>query len=174
MINIRTIQEKDYSNVETLIKTAFAQTAHGYDNEAELVEKIRKESTYQPTLELVAEQEKDIIGHGLLSEVTLESNTYKLTGLCLAPLCVSPDQQNKGIGSALLKELEQRARQRNYPFISILGHPEYYQKFNYVQASQFDISSPFPVPAEAYLIKELSSESLKNQTGTIHYSKAFN
>lgn len=77
MINIRTIQEKDYSNVETLIKTAFAQTAHGYDNEAELVEKIRKESTYQPTLELVAEQEKDIIGHGLLSEVTLESNTYK-------------------------------------------------------------------------------------------------
>mgnify|MGYP000922329802 CR=1 FL=1 len=53
-MNIRTIQEIDFPEVDSLIRQAFTPTAFGYGNESELVEKIRLSKEYLPKLELVA------------------------------------------------------------------------------------------------------------------------
>lgn len=174
MINLRTIEERDFNDAEKLIKEAFTKTEHGYENEAELVKKIRHDVNYNVNFELVVEKDGYLVGHGLLSEVTLKTESTELIGLCLAPLCVAPDEQRTGVGSAILSELEQRAIEKQYPFISILGHPKYYTKFSYEPTTKFNISAPFPVPEEAYLIKELQPNALDGWSGTIHYSEAFN
>lgn len=152
----------------------FTDTNHGYTGEAELVEKIRQDPSYHKELELVAEIDEKIVGYGLLSEVTLESETTHLTGLCLAPLCVDSDYQSQGIGTQLMQTLESKAKNKPYAFISILGHPEYYSAFQYVPAHIFGVRAPFDVPKEAYLIKELVPHALQDKQGTIRYSKAFN
>lgn len=50
---IREITVNDYKAVEKLIVEAFSGSEYGYQNEAELVEKIRAEDTYLKELELV-------------------------------------------------------------------------------------------------------------------------
>lgn len=175
MITLRTIQPSDYQSVEKLIFNAFVNTEEGYGNEAELVADLRKDPTYQSYFEVVALKNNTIVGHGLLSEVYVFKEDKALgTGLCLAPLAVAPKEQKQGIGAKILRELETRAKNENYPFINILGHPDYYSKFDYRLASYYGIYPPFPVPDNSYFIKELKEKSLANIQGRIHYLDAFN
>ena len=94
--------------------------------------------------------------------------------LVLAPLDVLPAYQGKGIGAAILLELEKRAKILDYSFISILGHESYYPRFGYVPASQYQIQAPFEVPNENFMIKELIDGRLEGKSGVIQYSEAFN
>lgn len=102
MLMIRTIRQSDYSNVSNLIRTAFANTANGYRNEAELVDKIRKEPIYQKRLEVVAENGIHLVGYGLLSEIKVVDGAKASTGLVLAPLAVEPGSQKSGVGSLIM------------------------------------------------------------------------
>lgn len=176
MINlkIRTIEEKDFITVEKLITDAFTHNEHGYDDEAELVVKIRRTKEYIPELEVVAEDE-GILGYALLSEVYLKDNQEQYTGLVLAPIAVNPDSQKSGVGKLLMNELEKRAKALDYGFISILGWQGYYTKFGYQPASNYNIVPPYEgIPDEAFMIKEIKEDYLKDKEGTIQYSEAFN
>lgn len=171
-MKIKTIEEKDFITVKNLITDAFTHDEHGYNGEAELVAKIRKTKEYIPALEVVAEDE-GILGYALLSEVYLNSQ-QQYTGLVLAPIAVNPDSQKSGVGKLLMNELEKRAKTLDYGFISILGHPEYYSKFGYESASKYNIIPPYKdVPDEAFMIKEIKDDYLKDKEGTIQYSEAF-
>ena len=171
---IKTINLENYNEVTELIRESFSQSEHGYGNEAELVDKIRNEEGYIKDLEIVAFEDGKIVGHGLLSEVEIVSDSQKFKGLVLAPLDVLTTHQGKGIGAAVLLELEKRAKILDYPFISILGHETYYPKFGYVPASQYQIKAPFEVPDKNFMIKELTDGGLEGKSGVIHYSEAFN
>lgn len=174
-MQIRMIDKKDFPIVDKLIRKSFEHTEHGYDNESELVDKIRASNAYIPSLEMVAVDDSDsIVGHGLLSEVSvIDSNKFSHVGLVLAPLDVAINHQNKGIGSKILTTLEKEAKRMHYRFISILGHPNYYPRFGYVPAIEYNIHAPFDVPNEAFMIKPLYDNALDSISGTIKYSKAF-
>ena len=171
---IKTINIEDYKEVAELIRESFSQSEHGYGNEAELVDKIRNEEGYIKDLEIVAFEDGKITGHGLLSEVSIVNQSQSFKGLVLAPLDVLPAYQGKGIGAAILLELEKRAKILDYSFISILGHESYYPRFGYVPASQYQIQAPFEVPNENFMIKELIDGRLEGKSGVIQYSEAFN
>ena len=171
---IKTINLEDYKEVAELIRESFSQSEHGYGNEAELVDKIRNEEGYIKDLEIVAFEDGKITGHGLLSEVSIVNQSQSFKGLVLAPLDVLPAYQGKGIGAAILLELEKRAKILDYSFISILGHESYYPRFGYVPASQYQIQAPFEVPDQNFMIKELIDGRLEVKSGVIQYSEAFN
>lgn len=173
-MEIQTARLEDYKKIASLVKEAFTLSEHGYGNEVELVEKIRQDESYLPELEIVAKENNTLLDYGLLSKVeVLDTSGKSLTGLVLAPLAVSPSFQGQKIGEKILRELETRGKSLGYPFISILGHPTYYPKFGYVKASTYHIFPPFEVPDEAFMIKELFPNSLKNSSGTIHYAPLF-
>lgn len=172
---IQTIQHKDFDKVDKLIRNAFTQSEHGYSNESELVEKIRKDKSYVPELELIAlDDSKQIIGYGLLSEVSIVNSSQEFIGLVLAPLAVSPNAQGKGVGGTLLTILEHSATKLGYNYISILGHADYYPRFGYAPASKYQVKAPFNVPDEVFMIKPLTPTGLDTVQGTIKYSEAFN
>ena len=171
---IKTINLENYKEVAELIRESFSQSEHGYGNEAELVDKIRNEEGYIKDLEIVAFEDGKITGHGLLSEVSIVNQSQSFKGFVLAPLDVLPAYQGKGIGAAILLELEKRAKILDYSFISILGHESYYPRFGYVPASQYQIQAPFEVPNENFMIKELIDGRLEGKSGVIQYSEAFN
>ena len=166
---IRTIEPQDYTAVADLIQAAFTSSEHGYTGEAELVTALRADPTYQAELELVAIQDQQLVGHGLLSKIQIGSQI----GLALAPLSVRPANQQQGIGSQLIAALEQRARQLGYPLISILGDPDYYGRFGYQPAINYQITAPFEVPTNVYLVKALLPDGLAKAQGTVQYRPAF-
>lgn len=171
-MEVRSINVTEFSEVDLLLRDSFTETEHGYQGEAELVKKIRAEKSYNPELELVAAEEYQVVGHTLLSEVAV-GETEDNTGLALAPIAVRPGLQRKGIGTALIREAEKRAKNQGYRYISILGSPEYYGRFGYEPASSYGITAPFEVPDEAFLVKVLVKDGLDEVNGELRYTKAF-
>jgi putative acetyltransferase len=57
--------------------------------------------------------------------------------------------------------------------VVVLGHPEYYPKLGFQQAVPKGIITPFPVPDEVLMVKELKEDSLAEIKGMIRYPSSF-
>ncbi|WJH36624.1 N-acetyltransferase [Paenibacillus sp. CC-CFT747] len=149
---IRTETEEDYAGVREVNIRAFGNR----EEEANLVDRIRKSEGFLPSLSLVAEEEGKINGHMLISkaEVVEEGNVHEV--LVLAPIAVEPSRQKQGIGSRLIEEGLSRCRQLEYDVLLLIGHPEYYPRFGFRPARPFGVElKQFPVPDEVFMSLEL-------------------
>lgn len=173
MINIRVEQELDYKIVEDVIENAFLNAELTDNQEHNLVNRLRKSSEFIPELSLVAEIYNKIVGHILFTKINIESNKESFESLALAPLSVLLDYQNKGVGKALMNYGLEVAKNLGYESVVVLGHENYYPKFGFKKASEFDIKPPFEVPDEAFMALELNENGLKNVSGIVKYSNAF-
>ena len=151
--------EKDYEFIAEMLQASFKS-----DEEMMLVNQLRGTSEYIPELSLVAKYNNKIIGHCMLTKVTINNHQGYLA---LAPVAVHPDFQGKSVGSQLIKESISRAKE--YKGIVLLGHQDYYPRFGFVKASNYGIKCPFKVPDENYMYLELN----ESESGTVQYSEAF-
>ena len=130
-------------------------------------------TAYLPELALVAEIDAEITGHILISYVTLKSDDKKFRVLSLAPLAVTPERQNSGIGSALVGAGLEIADKRGEPLVVVLGHPAYYPRFGFEVASGYGIEPPYDgVPDAAFMVRRLSAYD-ERYRGRIVYPPAF-
>lgn len=161
----------DYPSIRDVNILAF----NNQENEARLVELIRKSEYFIPKLSLVAENEdQEIIGHILISSINLITENGQVPTLGLAPMAVKPGNQNTGIGSALVRKGLEACQTLGYKHIFVLGHPNFYPKFGFTPSKNFGITPPFPVPEEVFMAHELESGSLSGLHGKIEYPPAFN
>ncbi|MEY8349547.1 N-acetyltransferase [Bacillus cereus] len=171
-IKIRQEMEKDYSKVEEVVQQAFLHEEFSDQKEHELVNRIRKCDTFIPELSLVAE-DKEIIGHVLLSKIQIVDGDKSVDSLALAPVSVVPDYQKKGIGSLLISNVLSKAKELGYHSVIVLGHKDYYPKFGFKPANLWHIRAPFDVPDEVFMAMELTENALQNVQGIVQYSEAF-
>lgn len=170
---IRVEEERDYIRTERVVKMAFENAPYSNQTEHELVGRLRKSDAFIPELSLVYEEKGEIVGHILLTKVTISNKGCK--ALALAPLSVLPRCQKKGIGTQLIQKAFERAKDLGYEAIVVLGDPHYYKRFGFEKASTWNIRAPFDVPDEFFMIKELDEGSLNYRQGTVIYdSKFFN
>jgi predicted N-acetyltransferase YhbS len=169
---IRQETESDYSQVFNLIQEAFEQSP-GNRSEQFLVERLRQSNAFIPELSLVAEQQKEIVGHILLTKIKIKGPKASLEALALAPVSVKPPYQRQGIGGKLIVEAQNKARRMGYKAIALIGHQDYYPRFGYQIASAYNIDFPFEAPDENCMILELEKGSLKEISGTIEYPEEF-
>lgn len=162
---IRAESEGDWTAVHALNRAVFETSA-----EADLVDALRKNA--QPTISLVAEDDKKIVGHIMFSPVSLSGHP-DLRIMGLAPMAVSPERQGKGIGSALVRAGLERCKQLVFGAVVVLGHPEYYPRFGFSPASGCSIGCEYEVPDEAFMMMELEPGYLRGKSGTIVYHAAF-
>ena len=166
---IRPEEPNDYDSITLLLTSAFAQ-----DAEAKLVNKLRKRLDYKPELALVAEQENMVAGFILFTPVIIRNVAgVEHQSLALAPVAVLPKFQQIGIGSALIVHGLEKAVQMGYSSVIVLGHAHYYPKFGFKKASCWNIQSPFPVPDEVFMAKELTEGGLMGVEGLVIYSPEF-
>ena len=93
------IQEEEPRDI-TVIRHVNVQ-AFGQDDEANIIEKLRKRGVL--TISLVAVQDTEIIGHIAFSPVVIESEGSIFEAVALAPMAVLPAYQHKGIGSQMVR-----------------------------------------------------------------------
>lgn len=118
-------------------------------------------------------QDKDIVGHVLLSKIKIIDDDNTVDSLALAPVSVAPDYQKKGIGSKLIRTALKNAIELGYRSVIVLGHKDYYPRFGFKPASLWNIKAPFEVPDEVFMALELADNSLEDVQGIVNYSKAF-
>ncbi|MDW4092859.1 MULTISPECIES: GNAT family N-acetyltransferase [Staphylococcus] len=174
-IYLSTLTENDYDTSLTAIEAAFADVTESNHEEQNLVAKLRNAPEYNYELEVVAKNnDGDVVGHIMLSEITVINGTKRYTVLALAPLSVLPEYRNKGLGKALIQAVEERAKTQDYTTIIVLGDPKYYNQFGYEPAADYDITCPFDVPSEYFMVKFLWDQLLEQPQGDVVYSEAFN
>ena len=162
---IRDEEQKDWAAVHAVNASAFETPA-----EADLVDALREQA--HPVVSLVAVEGGTIVGHIMFSPVSLSGHPdLKIMGL--APMAVVPEQQRKGIGSALVRAGLDRCKQLGFGAVVVLGHPEYYPRFGFSPSMRFGIKSEYEVPERVFMVFELLPGYLRDASGTIKYHAAF-
>ena len=146
-MRVRPETPTDYDAVAAVTEAAF-----GKPQEARMVEAIRASDGFVPELSLVADTDGEIVGHIILSYVSLEDGQRLLE---LGPISVRPDRQGKGIGGALIRAALAVADERGEPLVLVLGQPSYYPRFGFRRASALGIIPPDGIPDEAWMATTL-------------------
>ena len=123
-------------------------------------------------ISLVADIDGAVVGHILFSAVSLSGQSH-LKVMGLGPMAVTPLQQRRGIGSALIWEGLSRCQDLGCHAVVVLGHAEYYPRFGFVPAAEYAIRFEYDVPEEAFMVAELETGALQGISGLIRYDQAF-
>lgn len=162
---IRAETEADDAAVRRVNESAFESP-----NEANIVVALHKQA--HPVVSLVAEEKGEIVGYIMFSPVE-PADCPELEIMGLAPMAVSPEQQRKGIGTALVHSGLEQCRKLGIGAIVVLGHPEYYARFGFVPAARFGIGCEYDVPEDVFMAIELIPGYLREAHGTVRYHPVF-
>jgi putative acetyltransferase len=89
-------------------------------------------------------------------------------------MAVLPAWQRQGIGTHLIQKGIEILKDRGYPVVIVLGHPEYYPRFGYERASNYGIRSQWDgVPDEAFMIRILDRAMMEGISGVARYRDEF-
>ncbi len=166
MLTIRPETPEDLSSIHYVNREAF-----GRDQEADLVDKLRKKDVL--TVSLVAVQETDVVGHIAFSPVEIASEKSSFGALALAPVAVLPAHQNKEIGSQLVVAGLKECQRLGHEIVVLAGHPNCYPRFGFIRACAKGIECEFEVPGEAWMITELKQGALAGRWGKARFQPEF-
>ncbi|MGE5683161.1 MAG: GNAT family N-acetyltransferase [Bacillota bacterium] len=172
-IKIRKEENRDHERVRLITELAFRNEPFSQQNEAGLIEALRKRSSFIPELSLVAEADGVVAGHSLFTPLTISNQADSYSSLALAPVSVHPEFQRKGIGKKLIAEGICLARGLGYGSVLVLGNPEYYKNFGFKPAIDWNIIPKFMVPCEYFMALELSDGALSDVSGYVDYPEEF-
>ncbi|MCX5778319.1 MAG: N-acetyltransferase [Elusimicrobia bacterium] len=167
-IDIRPEEEPDYKAIYQLIDKAF-----GRNNEALLIDTLRKTPEFVPGLSLVGRYCDKVVGHVLMYPVAIVEGDKRTITLALEPISVLPAYQKKGIGSKLVKVGLSKAKKLGFGSVVVVGHPEYYPQFGFMPAGRWNIKVPFEATDNVVMAIELIPGALENAAGTVSYPSPF-
>lgn len=172
MILIRSEKEQEYEQIYQLVKKAFLTAKISDGSEQDLVTKLRLKDKYINNLALVAEYDKQIVGHIMLTKFNLTlADKAEYETLLLAPISVMLEHRNKGIGSMLIKKSLDEAKKLKYKSVFLCGDPNYYQKFGFKNISYFQIENKSSIPTEYILAYELENNALSKVEASIDFEQ---
>jgi putative acetyltransferase len=139
-MKIRAATRDDADAVRGVYLSAFPESER--DLVAQLAVDLLSEVAAPPVLSLVSEVHGNVVGHMALSPVTI-SDTRELLGYMLAPLAVSPDYQNCGIGSHLIENGIERLSVLGTGLVLVYGDPKFYGRFGFRVEAAARYTPPF-------------------------------
>lgn len=165
---IRQETKDDHAAVHSLVKTAFKYAEYSDGSEHCLVDALRKSSAFIPELSLVAELDGKLAGHIMFTKGLAGSRTV----LILAPLSVLPEFQNRGIGTALIKEGHMKAEAMGYDYSIVVGSETFYPRLGYIKADTLGLKTPDGIDPKNFMAIKLNKNA-ENISGAVTYPKEF-
>ena len=173
-ISIRSEEERDYKKVEYLTREAFWDLYHPGCTEHLIVHKLRKVPAFVKELNYVACDGDSVVGNIIYSKAkVVNSENKEFEVLCMGPIGVLPSFQKKGIGSMLMNRSIKKARELGFKAIIIFGNPKYYQRFSFVNAKNYGITTASGENFDAFMALELFDGALDGITGKYYEDQVF-
>jgi putative acetyltransferase len=166
VFEIRNERPEDYPAVRDVNVRAF-----GGHIEATLVDMLR--AANKALISLVAADSSQVVGHILFSAITVAEAPEAFRGVGLAPMSVLPEFQNKGIGSALVRQGIEACRRNGYDAVVVLGHANYYPRFGFSKAKDHGLDNEYNA-VDSFMVMELREGVLGTIRGLVKYEPEFN
>jgi putative acetyltransferase len=163
-LKVRNRRAEDDDAIRALNDAAFGGTY-----ESTLIDGLR--SAKLDAIELVATDDREIVGHILFSTLQVELTERSVRALALAPMAVHPARQRSGIGSVLVRAGLDRARDTGWQAVIVLGHKAYYPRFGFSAARAHHLAAPFH--GDSFMALDLSPGALDGSGGRVVYPAPF-
>ncbi len=138
--------------------------AFGETTQSRIIAELRDED--QVVSSWLAIMDEKIVGHLLFYTIGLDGQDITIG---LGPVCVSPDHQKSGIGSALIEHGLSEIDRQKYLICFLLGHVSYYPRFGFSSELGAQFVSPWHRPA--FMGLSLTDDAPKS--GTLTFPKAY-
>ena len=169
MADILVREEKpgDYETIHMVEAEAF-----GRPEEADPVDALRTHGVL--ALTIVAEIDGAVVGHIAFSPATIVGDECTVEAVALAQVAVTPQHQNRGVGSALVREELRMCREAGHRIVFLTGHPSYYPRFGFLRGKDVGISCNLVDPSsDAFMVIELVSGALAGCRGVAKFLPEF-
>ncbi|HFU3804486.1 TPA: GNAT family N-acetyltransferase [Streptococcus suis] len=153
-------EERDYRQVEEPTREAFWNVYHPGATEHLIVHQLRSQEHVIKDLDLVAEADGQLVGHILYVASEITADGTRLPSLTFSPFSISPDQQGRGYGQALLEHSLALAENSGAVLVAITGFPDYYSRFGFVKGKEVGIRYQADPEADYFLVKLFQPEAL--------------
>lgn len=127
-MDVRPARPHEYDEIVTLVRTTFKR---GDAAEAVLTTTIHNDPRFEPAkLRVVAEGQR-IIGVVNVIDRFVRLGSVQVRCAIIAPLAVAAERQGTGVGSALMRDSLQWARQEGFQISMLWGHAWLYPRYGY-------------------------------------------
>ncbi|MFF7065676.1 GNAT family N-acetyltransferase [Pseudomonas sp. NPDC008258] len=127
-LEIRDERAEDLKQITAVTVAAFEQAEHSSHTEQFIVDALREAG--QLIVSLVAVDEDQVVGHVVISPVTVSTGAAGWYGL--GPISVLPAWQGRGVGAALMKAALSDLQKQGAAGCVVLGDPAYYSRFGFI------------------------------------------
>ena len=139
-IIIRTEKEKEYREVENLVRESFWNVYRPGCLEHYVLHQLRKDAAFVPELDFVMEADGQIIGQNMFMKAFIQADDGRqIPIMTMGPICIASDLKRKGYGKFLLDHSLEKAKELGCGAICMEGNIDFYGKSGYRQASEFGI-----------------------------------
>ncbi|PAV11996.1 GCN5 family acetyltransferase [Methanosarcina spelaei] len=168
---IRNEKAEDFNQVENLTREAFWNLYVPGCNEHYLVHIMRNHPDFIKKLDFVAEYNGEIIGNIMYTKAWLYSeDEIKIEIASFGPISVLPKYQRKGVGSALIRQTINIAKNDGIGVIVIFGDPHNYCKHGFKSSKDFNISDMNGEYPYGMLALELKEGTVRGHNWKYKYS----
>lgn len=154
------VQIRESAPAETQAIADVAIAAFGNEGQeiADLIVNLLADPSAEPRLSLVAIAAGRIVGQVLFTKAQID-RAPEVPAAILAPLCVHPEFQARGIGGRLVREGLAALSAAGVGLVFVLGYPSYYPRHGFTKnAGALGFAATYSIPtehAEAWMVREL-------------------
>ena len=160
---IRNEIKEDIEAISEVTIAAFQNLQISNKTEQFIIHALRKAGVL--SISLVAEIEKQVVGHIAFSPVTISDGSKNWYGL--GPISVMPEYQKQGIGKTLVNEGLSLLKAQGGKGCALVGDPGYYQRFGFRNIPSLIHEG---VPQEVFLVLPFDNSVPQ---GTVVFHEAF-
>lgn len=175
-MRIRLESEKDYMEVEELVRDSFWNVYRPGAYEHFIVHNLRDDESFLENLAYVIEEDGKIVGHINYSRGTISYESGIVPAVVLGPLAIKKSCQNHGLGSKLIDYTLQIAQGDGIPFVIVIGDEDYYSRFGFVSASKYGLyldGTDFDEENPFFMIRVFDEGKVKKELGIFRNPDVF-
>lgn len=120
---------EDEEGILAVVGAAFSDATRDAGEELDIVRSTWAATDADQLIELVADDDGTVVGHVLAAPGRIDGTPTTVAGV--APVCVAPSHQQRGVGTALMESLVVAATARGWPLLVLLGDSTYYTRFGF-------------------------------------------
>ncbi len=137
---IRSENEKDYREVENLVREAFWNVYRPGCSEHYVIHVLRDDPAFVKELDFVMEKDGHLIGQNMFMRTVIEADDGRVIPvLTMGPIGISPELKRMGYGKMLLDYSLSKAAELGFGAVLFEGNIDFYGKSGFDYARRFSI-----------------------------------